>query len=302
MSRIRQFSFVMLFAGAVLALSIFQGHVLAAGSGAGTLLATYSTIKPKLEKNQFGAPIYLESTEGDGSVRVDMYGVVRHPFNLVRDALQSPANWCEITPLHLNIKACTYKTSVEPAQLTLYSGRKHYQSPSDAYPLKLSFRVLSQQPDFLDLALSAKEGPMGTKDHRITLQAAPLDEQNTLLHFGYTYGYGAMARMAIKSYFATLGRDKVGFSLVNRDGKQEYVDGVRGAVERNTMRYYLALQTYLDTLKVPEAQRFEQRLSRWYDLTAKYPRQLQETDKAGYLINKRMEHSKQLDLQKKEGS
>lgn len=272
-------------------------------TGEQALLAKYASIKGKLEGNQFGAPIYLESKEGRESVRVDMYGVFHFPFEAVRDALQSPAAWCDITSLHINIKACVHKTVTgKQAQLTLYSGRKYFQPPSDAYPLKLVFRPVSVQPRYLELALVGEEGPMGTKDHRITVQAAPLEGQGTFLHFSYTYSHGAMARMAIKTYFATLGRDKVGFTMVDEDGKQTYIDGVRGAVERNTMRYYLALQTYLETLKVPEAQRFEQRISRWYDLTAKYPRQLKEIDKPAYLSNKKMERAQQEALQAKEGS
>ena len=266
------------------------------------LLAKYAEIKPRLEKNQFGAPIHVESAESDRSVRVDMYGVVDYPFEVVEDALQSPANWCEIAPLHINIKACTFNSGARQNLLTLYSGRKYYQPPSDAYPLKFMFRAVPQAR-FLEVTLSADEGPLGTKDHRILLQAVPLDARSTLLRFSYTYSHGSMARMAIKSYFATLGRDKVGFSLVGGDdGKKYYVAGVRGAVERNAMRYYLALQTYLDTLKYPESQRFEQRISRWYDLTARYARQLKEIDKNGYLSNKKMERRKQIALQKKEGS
>ncbi|MBJ6750191.1 hypothetical protein [Geomonas anaerohicana] len=271
-------------------------------AGEHALLAKYAAIKGKLDKNQFGAPIYLESTEGQDSVRVDMYGVIHHPYDIVREALQSPAAWCEITPLHINIKACVYKTVKQQTLLTLYSGRKYFQPPSDAYPLKLAFRVGASRPDYLELSLVGEEGPFGTRDHRIGVQAVPLEGQATFLHFSYTYSHGTMARMAIKTYFATLGRDKVGFTMVGEDGKQAYIDGVRGAVERNTMRYYLALQTYLDTLKIPEGQRFEQRLNRWYDLTAKYPRQLKEIDKAAYLSNKKLERAQQEALQAKQGS
>ena len=271
-------------------------------TGEHALLAKYGEIKAKLDKNQFGAPIFLESKEAHDSVRVDMYGVFHFPFEVVRDALQSPAAWCEITPMHINIKACVYRKVKQNTQLTLYSGRKYFQPPSDAYPLKLAFKVAAIEPQYLELNLVGEEGPLGTKDHRIGVQAVPLDGQGTFLHFSYSYSHGTMARMAIKTYFATLGRDKVGFTMVGPEGKQEYIEGVRGAVERNTMRYYLALQTYLETLKYPEKDRFEMRISRWYDLTAKYPRQLKEIDKPAYLSNKRLERAQQEALQAKEGS
>lgn len=294
-------------AGGVLALALVSFSATGWGAEPGsdaerTILAKYSSIKEKLEKNQFGAPIYLESTDSEGKVRVDMYGVVPHPFETAREALQSPESWCDITSLHINIKACTFKTSTKPQQVTLYSGRKYYQPPSDAYPLKFSFAVVSQTPRLLEVRLEAEEGPFRTRDHRIALQAVPLGGATTLLHFSYTYSQGSVARMAINGYFSTLGRGKVGFSeAAEKGGEQHLVEGVRGAVERNTMRYYLALQTYLDTLKYPENQRFEQRISRWYDLTAKYPRQLKENDKSSYLAAKRMERNRQLELQKKLG-
>ena len=52
---------------------------------------------------------------------------------------------------------------------------------------------------------------------------------------------------------ATLGRDKVGFSVVGRaaDGRPVHVEGLRGAVERNTLRYYLAVESYLGALALP---------------------------------------------------
>ena len=279
------------------------GHADDTLSGGGkALLAKYSAVSVKLQKNQFGAPIYLESFERRGTQQVDMYGIFNYPFDAVKGAVQSPANWCDITSLHINIKACTTKNTAGHPQLTIYSGRKYYQSPSDAYPLKLLFRIAAQQPAYFDLALSADEGPLATKDHRIRMEAVPLDRGRTFVHFSYAYTHGALANLAIKTYFATIARDKFGFSTyAGKNGTPVLIGGVRGAVERNTMRYYLALETFMDTLKYPEGQRFEQRLSRWYDLTARYPRQLKELEKAEYLTNKRREHLNQIALQDKEG-
>ena len=270
--------------------------------GGKALLSKYPAMSAKLQKNQFAAPIYLESFESRGTQQVDMYGIFNYPFDTVRGALQSPANWCDITSLHINIKACTVKRSADHWLLTIYSGRKYYQPPSDAYPLKLIYRVAAQQPDYLDITLAAGEGPLGTKDHRIRLEAVPLDRERTFVHFSYAYTHGALANLAIKTYFATLARDKLGFSTIagQSGAPVAFIGGVRGAVERNTVRYYLALETYMDTLKFPEGQRFEQRLIRWYDLTARYPRQLKEVEKSEYLANKRREHLNQIALQNKE--
>jgi hypothetical protein len=126
-----------------------------------------------------------------------------------------------------------------------------------------------------------------------------LDKGRTVIHFSYDYSYGALARAAIKTYYATLGRDKRGFSIISagNDGAPVYVAGVRGSLERNAVRYYFAIQTYMDALKFPPNQRFEKRNNRWYDLTARFPRQLYELDKGEYLANKRREHANQQRLQ-----
>jgi hypothetical protein len=263
------------------------------------LLGKYPAIKSKLEKNQFGIPLYLESREEYSSLHVDVYGIFDYPFDGVRDALQAPNNWCDINSLLINIKACTFRKVSNQWQLTLYSGRKYYQPPKDAYKLDFSFRIAAAQQEYLDIALTAKNGPLFTRDHRIRCEATPLDKGRTFIHFSYDYGYGVVARAAIKTYFATIGRDKRGFSIIAtaKNGDPVYLAGARGAVERNAVRYYLAIQAFMDSLKIPPNQRFEKRNSRWYDLTARFPRQLYELDKGEYLTNKRREHNNQLMLQ-----
>jgi hypothetical protein len=82
---------------------------------------------------------------------------------------------------------------------------------------------------------------------------------------------------------------KVGFSVIgtDSDGNPVYVGGLRGAVERDVVCYYLAILAYLDTLKIPAEQRFEKRVSQWYDLAALYKKQLLEMEEEEYLTYKR---------------
>jgi hypothetical protein len=68
---------------------------------------------------------------------------------------------------------------------------------------------------------------------------------------------------------------------------------MRGAVERNTMRYYLAIDAYLASLAVPASQQSEKRLQHWFDATERYPRQLHEIDRTAYLSMKRSEYKRQ---------
>jgi hypothetical protein len=97
--------------------------------------------------------------------------------------------------------------------------------------------------------------------------------------------------MAMRGYLATIGRDKVGFSIVAKksDGQPVYIGGTRGVVERNTMRYYLAIEAYLAALSVPPGKQLESRLSAWYAGVERYPLQLHELDRDEYLAMKRKE-------------
>jgi hypothetical protein len=287
----------------VLATTLFQPHfVLAAASLSSdgqALLDRYSALKTKLGKNQFGIPLYLESTEKFSSLHVDMYGIFAYPFDSVRDSLQTPDNWCDIKLLLINIKACTSREVADQRLLTLYSGRKYYQSPKDAFKLDLSFHVAAAEKGYLNIELAGKNGPLGTRDHRIRFEAAPIDNDRTFIHFRYDYSFGLPARAAMAGYYATIGRNKKGFSVSATDkrGNPVYVNGARGSLERTAVRSYFAIQTYMDTLGIPANRRFEQRIHRWYDLTERFPRQLHELGKGEYLANKRREHRNQLMLQ-----
>jgi hypothetical protein len=60
-------------------------------------------------------------------------------------------------------------------------------------------------------------------------------------------------------------------------------------VERTAMRYYLAIDAWLQTAALEPMQRPMARLETWFDATERYPRQLHELDRATYLANKRRE-------------
>src|SRR5690606_39047870 len=127
-------------------------------------------------------------------------------------------------------------------QLQVRIGRKYNQPAEHAFKLNFGFRNEVSGSDYFETRLNAPEGPIGTRDYRIRVAAVPVGAGKTFLHMSYSYGYGAMGKMAMQAYLATAGADKVGFS-VSRDanGQEALTQGVRGAVERNAMRYYLAI-------------------------------------------------------------
>jgi hypothetical protein len=115
------------------------------------------------------------------------------------------------------------------------------------------------------------------------------------LHLTYSYSVNFTGRLALQTYLKTVGSNKVGFTTrgIRADGQSDYIGGVRGLVERNTMRYYLAIDSYLGAAGVAPAAQLEQRLQSWFTSVERYPRQLHEMDRAEYLEMKRAEHLRQ---------
>jgi hypothetical protein len=264
-----------------------------------SLLDKYHTLEEPLARSVLGMPVYLDSNVEKNSSSADIYGVIDRPFDAVEKELSSPADWCDIILPHINIRACTSSNVGDTWHLTLYNVTRYHQPIEEAVPLKYIYRLVARQSGYLDILFSADDGPFHTHDHRLRIEAAPVGENRTFVHLSYFYRYGSFAYMAMKSYFGLFGRSKVGFSTSGTDAKSGpiYVSGLNGVVERNVMRYYLAVLAYMDTLKYPAEQRFEKRISHWYDLTTRYKRQLFEMEKKDYLDYKRRDLKNQTQLQ-----
>jgi len=266
----------------------------AVGQGAAQLLAQYTQLRPSLERNAFGRAIHLQSREEGRNQAGEVYAVVDHPFEIVERGLREPQSWCDVLILPYNTKHCHASGSGAATRLAVRVGRKADQAPEDAQALTFRYALQAESADYFRVTLDAPEGPLGTRDYRILLEATPLDAQRTIIHLGYSYGFGTMARLAMQAYLATAGAHKVGFTVVGResDGKPRYVGGMLGATERNTMRYFLAIDAYLGSLAVPEGQRLDKRINDWYAASLKYPRQLSELERAEYVTMKRRESAR----------
>jgi len=287
----------------VLAIS---GTALAAppeSGSADSLRSQYAALAAKLKHNQFQRPLYLNSTESPSSLKGDIYAVVDHPFATVNaalnDAEKGPDNWCDVLIQHVNTKYCHADNSVADTQkaatLSVNIGKKTEQSLSDAYRVEFDYKSVASTPDYFQIELDAEQGPLSTKDYHMSLEAVAIDAKRTFLHLTYSYSYGMAGRLAMKTYLATIGADKVGFTITGKksDAEPQYVSGVRGVVERNTMRYYLAIDAYLATLNHPPANQLDERLQRWFTSTERYARQLHEVDREEYLSMKLNEYKRQ---------
>ncbi len=279
----------------MVALAVAAGALPALAQSGDALRARHATLSQQLSDSPYGRPLVLASNEAGERIEGDVHARLDGAYTRIAGALQGTAQWCEILFLHLNVKSCRGAQAEGGETLALVVGSKHDQPLARAYRLDFNYRVVAREPDYLRLRLEADEGPLGTHDYRIDVQLVALDAQHSFLHLSYSYRVGFAARLAMKTYLSTLGRDKVGFSELGRtqDGQLMLVGGSRGVVERNTMRYYLAIEAYLASLALPPARQFERRLANWQTGVERYPRQLRELDRGQYLSLKRAQRRAQ---------
>jgi hypothetical protein len=262
---------------------------------AAALRAKHAELGERLRDNPYQRPMVIDSTANDRELRGDVYAVLDHPFAKLSQALKDPAQWCDILILPFNTKYCHADAREGQSMLHVRIGRKYDQPVERAYKLQFTHQNVASSSSFFESRLQAAEGPVGTRDYRITVSAVPLDGGRSFLHLSYSYGYGAAGKFAMQAYLSTAGADKVGFSVTGRDanGRPQYIGGVRGAVERNVMRYYLAIDAHLDSLGAPREQQAERRIQNWFTATERYARQLHEMDRETYVTMKRQEQERQ---------
>lgn len=259
------------------------------------LAARFAAMKGELASSPFKRPIVLSSREGNDLLSGEVYAIVDQPFAATGAALKEPAQWCEVLILHLNTKQCKPAIDANGPQLQVSVRKKFDQPIEKAFRVDFTYKVVARTENYLQVKLNAEQGPLSTRNYRIVLEATPASGHQTYLRLSYSYGYGMIAQIAMKAYLGTVGRNKVGFTLVDdsQSGTAQPVGGMRGVVERNTMRYYLAIEAYLGALNAPPSQRVEKSFKDWYDATEHYPRQLHEMEQAEYLDMKRKEYQRQ---------
>lgn len=250
---------------------------------AAELRQQHQQLATALAASEFGRPLLLESSESSHRAEGRVLAVLEVPMSQVL-ALASAARWCEVLMLHQTTRRCQVLSQGREIELEMSS---RPQGLGVGLAIRLQFQIEHKDPGYLSVRLSAKQGPLGSHDYDISLEATALPSGASFLRFGYRYDFGWMARLAMQTYLSTRGSQKIGFSLESVPGQApQPVRGMRGVIERNTVRYFLALDTVLNTLELP-ADRMESRLQAWYDATARHPRQLYELSREDYLALKR---------------
>ncbi|MCX7173388.1 MAG: hypothetical protein NT159_05580 [Proteobacteria bacterium] len=268
---------------------------LAQADPATALREKYASLEGQLRQNQFKQPLVLASIEAPNGLQGDIYAIVAYPFEAVSAGLNNPDHWCDVMMLHINTKYCHAATGSSATILSVNIGKKTYEELVDTARVEFDYRVVAATAEYFGILLSAKEGPLGTSDYRIRLEAVALPDAKTFLHLTYAYTIKFTGRLAMQAYLGTIGSHKIGFSVIGTlaDGQPDYVGGVRGLVERNTMRYYLGIDTLLGTAHAATAIQNEQRLQTWFTAVEQYPRQLHEMNREKYLEMKRAEYVRQ---------
>lgn len=263
----------------------------ASANSSAALHARYLGVKDQLVGNSFRKPLHLDSGETSNSVTGDVVAVVDFPFAVTKAELGGPDRWCDILMLHPNTKYCRATTDGSGTVLRVHIGKKHEQPLEEASRVEFVHRIAAAAPGYLKVVLSAAEGPLGTRDYRIVLEAIPLDDDRSIIRLNYSYAFGLAGRLAMQGYLATVGSDKVGFTVMGKqsDGGLLHIGGMRGLAERNTMRYFLAIEASLGALSALPQARLDKGLRDWFAASERYPRQLHELEQDEYLDMKRRE-------------
>ena len=264
----------------------------AVSAPAAALRVKYAALQQQLDNSQFQRPLYLDSVETGDKLQGELYGVLDDSFASARSSLKLASQWCDILALHLNVKDCRVSEATSPSTISLYVGGKHDEPSTVVSHLDYAYRVAIDTSEYFQILLPARSGPLGTSNYRILLEATPVDRGRTFFHLSYGYAFGAPARLAMATYLHSLGREKVGFTILERkpDGSPAYVKGIRGAIERNVMRYYFALVAYLSARNLPPQEQLEVRLRDWFAFTERYSLQLHELEQSEYLDMKRRQY------------
>jgi hypothetical protein len=271
----------------------------AQGADLGEMQNLYRSLQPRLAQSPFQRELALDSTEASERLSGDIYATLDAPLANLELVNRSPLRWCEILLLLSNTKSCVVGRQDEAPSLQMRMGTKGPQALATTTPMNFKFETSAPQATVLETHLSSNSGPMGTKDGKLRVQAIAVGPNKSFIHLHYSYSSSLAGRLATGVYLQTLGRGKVGFSKeqaeASRPADAHWVGGVRGIIERNTMRYFMGLSCALQFAGTDApAQRFAQMAPCWYDDTERYPQQLHEMGRAEYLEMKRAEYAREV--------
>jgi hypothetical protein len=267
-------------------------HTIATGAGAAPLAGDLASRLRELERGAarpLAPGLYLESSEDSSHTRGEVLARLELPFPAAAAALGDAQGWCALLMLHPNVKQCLPLRSAAGTLLDIVMSSQRDGLFAQEHPLQLALTVRSTDPGRLDVELFAERGPLGTRDYRIAIAMAPLDTASTVLRLVYSSAFTPAGLWMAQAYVNSVARHRIGFTVVDTDnhGRPVHVRGVRGAIERNTMRFQLAVQSWLAVQPRPPAERIPAAIEAWFDASERYAAQLHEVERAEYVARKR---------------
>ncbi|MDO9404865.1 MAG: hypothetical protein Q7T87_12605 [Polaromonas sp.] len=232
-------------------------------------------------------PFAIQSVESADGLGGKVEALSDFPFATVKEMLDNPEKWCEVMLLHLNNQSCQVDAQDQVPRIHLQIMRKGGRVSERTYPLQLEWTLRESARDRFEVALTAAEGPLGTRDYRISLVARPAGKDQTMIGLSYSSKLTPSAHLALRAYLGTVAAKKFGFTqLPAADGKRRFISGMRGLAERTAVRYYLAVEASLQASRELPAFRTQKRFELWFDSTEQYRLQLHEIDRDVYLASR----------------
>lgn len=257
-----------------------------AADPAAVLRERHTALRASMQASAFGEPMHLRSSEADHHTEGEVHVELAHALPVVAAALGDGGRVCEMLFLHQNVRSCRSTSAPGAVRLALTVGPKRAASGGTPYAMDYLLHTVTRRADYFRVTLDAPRGPLSTRAYHLELEGIALAGGRSFVRLQYGYDVGALGQLALQAWLATAGRAKIGFSTVAAaDGTTEPVRGVRAAVERNAVRYVLALQAHL---AVPGSGRaaLETRLRTWHALTERHAAQLHELTLDDYLQEK----------------
>ena len=239
--------------------------------------------------------LYLQSTVTDLHAQGQVLARLPMPLTQARAALRSPQSWCLLLMLHPNVWGCEVPDAVQgQTTLQMLMGQQRVAVIGSTHRLTLAWKLARDDETGLALELMAEQGPMGTRDYRIAARIEALDEAHSALELRYSSAFTRTGLWLAELYVNTAGRHRVGFTVDSYDarGQPVLVRGLRGSVERNTMRFHLAVQSWLGVQSLPPAQRIPRALQAWFDGSEQHAAQLHEVERDEYLRMKQAHYAR----------
>lgn len=245
--------------------------------------------------------VYLESAEETQRARGEVLARLDLPYATAVTALTDVLAWCRLLMLHPNIKHCVPGSGGigGGVLLDMTMAAQREGLVAQEHPLQLTWTTVARDASHLVVELMAERGPMGTRDYRIGFELAPLEADASVMRLVYSSAFTSAGLWMAQAYVSTVARHRVGFTVVDTDtqGRPVYVRGVRGAIERNTMRFHLAVQSWLAMQSQPPEQRILRAIEAWFDASERYAAQLHEIEREEYVMRKKAEFARVIGLE-----